>query len=177
MTESVCPLLIWSHLLPCTYAVSGVIMPTVSAIRRRKKQGWKEVALYPRLARRERNRSTNCCSGTSLLLDSITLHLRAGASLFIRGLRMCADSTCPLNSLLPYRLWPAGRGVQKKKKLQFPALEATQNSHVLSRWTRTTWPASLGWPSGPAGGTLEGSLACPADATRTDYLVYCSQRA
>ena len=115
MTESVCPLLIWSHLLPCMYAVSGVMLPTVSAIRRRKKQGWKEVALYPRLARRERNRSTNCCSGTSLLLDSITLHLRAGASLFIRGLRMCADSTCPLNSLLPYRLCPAGRGGAEKK--------------------------------------------------------------
>ena len=51
----------------------------------------------------------------------------------------------------------------------------------------TTWPASLGWPSGPAGVTLEGRLACfagfaprargPARATRTDYLIYCSQRA
>ena len=49
-----------------------------------------------RLALRERHRrSICCCNGTPLLLDCITLHLRACASLSTRGLRMCADSMTP----------------------------------------------------------------------------------
>ena len=35
------------------------------------------------------------CSGTPQLLDCITLYLRACVCLYINGLRMCADSTCP----------------------------------------------------------------------------------
>ena len=64
--------------------------------------------------------------------------------------------------------------------LQFPALEASQASYVFCRWAVTTWPSSLGWPSAPAGATLEGHLdqlldspdplERPAGATRTDYL-------
>ena len=44
--------------------------------------------------------------------------------------------------------------------LQCTALEAVQTSDVLSRWTGTTWP------SGQAGATLEGRLACFAQRTR-----------
>ena len=90
------------------------------------------------------------CSGTPLLLDRITLHSRACACLYICGITMCSD-------------WLARR-VRGKEVLelllQFPVLEATQIARVVSRWAVTTWPASLGWPSGPAGETLEGRLAC-----------------
>ena len=56
-------------------------------------------------------------------------------------------------SLLPYHLWPAGWGVR-------------------IRWTGTTWPASISWPSGLAGATQKGGLACFARQTRTDFLLY-----
>ena len=45
---------------------------------------------------------------------------------------------------------PTASGLARRR--QFPVLETTQTSQVLSRWNETTWPASLGWPgpSGPA---------------------------
>ena len=39
------------------------------------------------------------------------------------------------------------------------------------------WLARALWPGGPAGAKLECELEGPAGATRTDYLVYCSQLA
>ena len=48
---------------------------------------------------------------------------------------------------------PAGLGGAEKEILDLllhsPALEVTQTSRVFSRWTVTTWPAWLDWPSGP----------------------------
>ena len=98
---------------------------------------------------------------------------------------MGADSTCPFFLAVSGRLARMMQGKEVLELLlQSPPLEATQTSHVFSRWTVTIGPASLGWLYGPAGATLEGRLAAssgelegPAVATRTDYLVYCSQPA
>ena len=99
-------------------AVSGAMLPTVSDVSRSQQQAWKEVALYSpfsavnlcRLAgaaQEEHLLLQRNASAVTALLDSITLHLRACACLFIRGLEMRADSTCPFH--LTVR-WQAGRG-------------------------------------------------------------------
>ena len=40
-------------------------------------------------------RSAYCCSRTPQLLDCVTVHSRAFESLYMCGLRMCSNSTCP----------------------------------------------------------------------------------
>ena len=64
---------------------------------------------------------------------------------------------------------PTASGLARRR--QFPVLETTQTSQVLSRWTETTWPASLGWPgpSGPAAQLVlnwRTALACFARRAR-----------
>ena len=90
--------------------------------------------------------------------------------------------------LLPHRLWPAGLWRMGKEGpallLLSSALAGTQTPHVRCRRIVTSWPASHGWLSGPAGATLEGRLARfagelegPAGAARTDQLASGSERA
>ena len=156
-------------------AVSGAMLPTVSDLSRRQQQAWKEVALYSPFS------AVNLCraggSGTGGAPAAAAERLRCWtASPYICALAhaclyvvsKCAPTRYVPSTSLSLAGWRAGvRGKEVLELLpQSPALEATQTSQVLSGWTETTWPASLGWPSGPAGATLEGRLACFARRAR-----------
>ena len=68
------------------------------AAKTRHGKKWPDTHRFPpgRLARPERHgRSTCCCSGLPLLLDSIALHPRTCACLYIYGLHMSSDPTSP----------------------------------------------------------------------------------
>ena len=104
--------------MPCSVAVSGVMLPTVpnlrthTQVRRRKNPGMERSGPALTAFRRAgwpggNRRSTNCCSGAPLLLGCIALHSCACACLYLCGLRMCADSTCPFYLVVSGRL--AGR--------------------------------------------------------------------
>ena len=116
-----------------------------------------------------------CWTATTLHMLVTNFHdlfnRHACACLFMSGLRLSAmcsesDSTCPfyLTVLAGGQQGPSLGGVLGKEVLELPpkspALNASQTLHVFSRWTVTTWPASLGWPSGQAGATREGHRAC-----------------
>ena len=156
-------------------AVSGAMLPTVSDVSRSQQQAWKEVALYSPFS------AVNLCraggSGTGGAPAAAAERLRCWtASPYICALAhaclyvvsKCAPTRYVPSTSLSLAGWRAGvRGKEVLELLpQSPALEATQTSQVLSGWTETTWPASLGWPSGPAGATLEGRLACFARRAR-----------
>ena len=118
-------------------------------------------------------------------LTTLHMHVTNVHDLFNRHACACLFMSGHINvfrldvSLLPHCFgrWAAvaepSRGWLKKKVLKLPpkspASKASQTLHVFSRWTvpglprLATWPASLGWPSGPAGATLEaveGHRAC-----------------
>ena len=99
---------------------------------RRKKNAWPCRACphrlpRGRLARRElHKRSTCCCSGTPPLLVFITLHSRACACLYIRGLRMCSNSTTPSHLAVSGLLAGGWRGKRDRPPWQLPALAAAQ---------------------------------------------------
>ena len=127
----------------CFVAVSDVMMPAVSDLRRRKNQAWKEVAPHPPLfawpagpagAAQEEHLLLQR-SASAVGLHHITFaRLRESVYTWSQNVRRLDDS------LLQYSLWPAGRGVQRKdaleqllqkRQLRFPVLEATQTSQVL----------------------------------------------
>ena len=107
-------------------------------------------------------RAPAASGGGGRLLDRA---VRAGASLLICGLRICAYSTSRL-FYLPISGLLAGGGCGENKhwccyyNFKLRSYSDLTCAQPIAVWTGTTWPASLGWPSGPASVTQEGSLAC-----------------
>ena len=126
-----------------------------------KNQVSKEVALHSPLSagpsgwREGDTRSTYRYCGTPLLLDCCRLYGCATVPVFV-NVYECVDSECaisttrrlPSTSLWLACLWRVGKEVLVLLLLS-SAIVATQDSHVFCRWVVTTWPALLGWPSGP----------------------------
>ena len=90
--------------------------------------------------------STPLMTNSKIDASGISQVPRASAHLGVTGFGRLA-SRAPLQLGQPWLL------------LQLPALDATETSHVFSRWTEPTWPACLGWPSGPTGAALV-AFAC-----------------
>ena len=119
-----------------------------------KKQAWEEVALHPPLS----TKPAGYWPGGSGTGGPPT------AAAERHCCWMCADWTTPsyltVSGGRAGKVWRTGA---LERLLEFLALdwEATQTWHVLSLWTKTSWPGPvlLSWPSGPAGETQEGSLA------------------
>ena len=161
-------------------------MPTVSDLRS-KNQAWKEVARHPPLSAGPAG-PAGAAREEHLLLQRIApavgQHCVTSAHLRVSVHIWSPHELRPDESLLPPCLWPAGRGVCGNEALELlhtAGYEAAlQTSHVFSRWAVTTWPVSLGRPTGSAGATLEGrpasSRAQPVPSGQTD-LVHGSQRA
>ena len=158
-------LTIWRML--CSIAVSCVMLPTVPDLRRRKTR---QVALH-RLLFAEPAGPAGAAQEEHLLLQrsasAVELHHISFACLRESVYTWLQNVHWLDNSLPPYYLRQAGRRGAEKRGTRaattipsFRSYSGSQTSQVLSRWTETTWLASLGWPSGPAGATLEGSLAC-----------------
>ena len=169
-------LTIWR--MHCSIAVSCVMLPTVPDLRRRKTR---QVALH-RLLFAEPAGPAGAAQEEHLLLQrsasAVELHHISFACLRESVYTWLQNVHWLDNSLPPYYLRQAGRGGAEKRGTRaattmpsFRSYSGSQTSQVLSRWTETTWPASLGWPgpSGPAAQLVlnwRTALACFARRAR-----------
>ena len=145
------------------------------ATKTRHGKKWPDTHRFPpgRLARPERHgRSTCCCSGLPLLLDSIALHPRTCACLYIYGLHMSSDPTSPYDLPVSGRLaggfaemrhWSYYTPQVMKLLLRlFTCVQPMGRDHLACLARPAHW---ISWcDTGGPPGELEG----PAGAKRTD---------